>query len=78
MSERAWSVTHADQAHPGRHPRGTDMTMTTRPSKTVLLWFWLWFALATLLAGFIAAGLRGKLTDGDRQAIEQMLDGALP
>ncbi len=50
--------------------------MTTRTSRT--LWFWFWFALATLVVGSIATGLRGKLTDSDRLAIELMLDRATP
>ncbi len=50
--------------------------MTIRPTKTLM--FCVWFALATLLVGLIAAGLRDALTDNDRRAIELMLDGALP
>ncbi len=74
MMPRAWPPTHPARRISAFHPRRINMTF--RPTKAVVFWFWL--ALATLLVGFISVGLRGKLTDNDRRAIELMLDRATP
>ena len=67
---------HRVRAHLGLSLQG-GIRVTTEPARVV--WFSFWFVLTALVvAGILGVGLRGTLTDGDRRAIEIMLDGATP